>query len=217
MVSVFIAARARVDAAPIATVAGPNSASLRVIVMGTSLSRETLLKAWRADERMSSGKEAPGVLRGVSTIYQFRALFDARNVSTNLDPIEIVHRLVGCSIVCSWRCSGGEWDRSARARLCRLSDAGVTSLSTHRGGRRPKSAKALSNATKPRSDPGWTVTVSTRNIFGACCARATSGHAAAEPRDEIPRDWQGCIKLPVSPPRDNSIFDHPLIKLSRAS
>jgi hypothetical protein len=33
---------------------------------------------------------------GVSTIYQFRALFDARNVSTNLDPIEIVARLLGC-------------------------------------------------------------------------------------------------------------------------
>jgi len=47
-------------AAPIATVAGPNSASLRVIVMGTSLSRETLPEAWRAGEGMSSGKEAPG-------------------------------------------------------------------------------------------------------------------------------------------------------------
>jgi hypothetical protein len=41
-----------------------------VIVMGTSLSRETLPEAWRAGEGMSSGKEAPGVLRGVSTIYQ---------------------------------------------------------------------------------------------------------------------------------------------------
>jgi hypothetical protein len=84
MDSVFIAARAGVDenaAAPTATVAGPNSASLRVIVMGTSLSRETLPEAWRAGERMSSGKEAPGVLRGVSTIYQFRALSDARNVN----------------------------------------------------------------------------------------------------------------------------------------
>src|SRR5215467_9823132 len=42
MDSVFIAARAGVDenaAVPIATVAGPNNASLRVIVMGTSLSR----------------------------------------------------------------------------------------------------------------------------------------------------------------------------------
>src|SRR6516164_9269673 len=50
MDSVFIAARAGVDeiaAAPSATVAGPNSASLRVIVMGTSLSRETLSLARR--------------------------------------------------------------------------------------------------------------------------------------------------------------------------
>src|SRR6266436_2824300 len=62
MDSVFIAARAGVDenvAAPSATVAGPNSTSLRVIVMGTSLSRETLPEAWRAGEGMSSGKVAP--------------------------------------------------------------------------------------------------------------------------------------------------------------
>jgi hypothetical protein len=59
MDSVFIAARAGVDenaAAPSATLAGPNSASLRVIVMDTSLSRETLPEAWRAFEGMSSGK-----------------------------------------------------------------------------------------------------------------------------------------------------------------
>src|SRR6266853_1234646 len=62
MDSVFIAARARVDenaAAPSAAVAGPNSTSLRVIVIGTSLSRETLPEAWRAGEGMSSRKVAP--------------------------------------------------------------------------------------------------------------------------------------------------------------
>ena len=61
MDSVFIAARAGVDenaAVPSATVAGAKSASLRVIVMGTSLSREILPEAWRAGEGMSSGKEA---------------------------------------------------------------------------------------------------------------------------------------------------------------
>src|SRR5580704_9508496 len=66
MDSVFIAARAGVDenaVAPSATVAGPNSASLRVIVMGTSLSRETLPEAWRAFEGMSSGKVAPPSVR----------------------------------------------------------------------------------------------------------------------------------------------------------
>jgi len=58
MDSVFIAARAGVDEnapAPSATVAGPNSASLRVIVMGTSLSCETLPEAWRVGKGMSSG------------------------------------------------------------------------------------------------------------------------------------------------------------------
>src|SRR5580700_1139596 len=62
MASVFIAARAGTDenaAAPSATVAGPNSASLRVIVMGTSLSCETPPEAWRAFEGKSSGKVAP--------------------------------------------------------------------------------------------------------------------------------------------------------------
>jgi hypothetical protein len=62
MDSVFIAARAGVDenaAAPSATVAGPNSTSLRVIVIGTSLSREMLPEAWRAGEGMSSRKVAP--------------------------------------------------------------------------------------------------------------------------------------------------------------
>src|SRR5580704_387545 len=47
MDSVFVAARAGVDenpAVPSATVAGPNSATLRVIVMGTSLSRERFRK-----------------------------------------------------------------------------------------------------------------------------------------------------------------------------
>src|ERR1700722_3858892 len=58
MDSVFIAARAGVDenaAAPSATVAGASSASLRVIVMGTSLSCETRAQAWRGGEEMSRG------------------------------------------------------------------------------------------------------------------------------------------------------------------
>src|SRR5271163_1279469 len=73
MDSVFIAARAGVDenaAAPSATVAGPNSASLRVIVMGTSLSRETLPQVWRAGEGMSSGKVACAARATMATIPQ---------------------------------------------------------------------------------------------------------------------------------------------------
>src|SRR6516164_803001 len=62
MESVFIAARAGVDenaAAPSATVAGaPTSASLRVIVMDTSLSCEAFREAWRGDEEMSRGEVA---------------------------------------------------------------------------------------------------------------------------------------------------------------
>src|ERR1700676_73224 len=36
-----------------------------------------------------------------------------------------------------------------------------------------------SNANQKRADLGWALTVPTRNIFGACCARAASGHIAA--------------------------------------
>src|SRR5580700_7276940 len=62
MESVFIAARAGTDenaAAASATVAGPHNAILRVMVMSTSLSCETLGEDWRGGERMSRGV-APG-------------------------------------------------------------------------------------------------------------------------------------------------------------
>jgi hypothetical protein len=64
MESVFIAARAGVDenaAAPSATVVGPNSASLRVIVMDTSLSCEAFREAWRGGEEMSRGAVAAAI------------------------------------------------------------------------------------------------------------------------------------------------------------
>src|ERR1700690_2617943 len=63
MDSVFIAARAGVDenaAAPSATVAGASSASLRVIVMGTSLSCEKLRKLGAA-ARKCRGEVAPAI------------------------------------------------------------------------------------------------------------------------------------------------------------
>jgi hypothetical protein len=134
-------------------------------------------------------------LRGVSTIYQFRALFDARNVSTNLDPIKIVHKASWLSMVRSRRYSGGERDRSARARLCRFSDAGVTSLSTHRGGRRPKSAKERNRG--GRYFGGGAARGSSHNQGQADHGRSRSSRSAAHPASRAPTSKRFLDRRPV--------------------
>jgi hypothetical protein len=95
MDSVFIAARAGVDenaAAPSATVAGPNNANLRVIVMGTSLSRETLPQAWRAGEGMSSGKVAPQGSEGSVKAFA-HARRDRKKIEMRFAHLECILRL----------------------------------------------------------------------------------------------------------------------------